>query len=322
MPVTSINKDAFLVAVQELTDCGEKVTQSSIRKRLGNKGSFTTINDWLKEWRQQHESTLTQAASLPMIPDKIKVAMNQLWRSAVDEGKSQYQQAVKEYQEKRDELAKEKHHLLSEIKRLQERVDGQQDGLKSFSKELNEAKAELKAAQTLAEERSTQLNKLQIEVETLRQTLQTEQQKSQTFAQELQIAHRQTDQQLQRHTNFETQNNQLKTDLEISLSEKRELILKLEQQRLQLEQLTNTNKTLNEETKHLSKENKHYQKEQHKDQLEVTRLTERLNAAQQQYDILRTEKNNTINQMQQQMQHSLSEIVKSSNPTKSRKKTN
>ncbi len=303
MAVASINKEAFLTAVQELSERGDKITQSSIRERLGNRGSFTTINDWLKEWRQQHESQIKQAASLPMIPDEIKVVMNQLWRTAIDAGKAQYQDAIKEYQDKRDEIIQEKHHLLSEIKRLQERVDGQQSGLTSFSDELNQANAELKAAQTLADERSMQINKLQTEVETCRQTAQTEIQKNQLLTQQ---AHR--------SANLENKHDKMNSQLNTLQIEKQGLILKLEQQKIQFEHLNTTHKELSAERKQLIKDTKQFEKEKQNNQLEIARLKERLNAAQQQTEMLTKEKTHYMDQMQlqmqQQIQASLAELTK------------
>ena len=54
----AITKDQIHQAADQLTAAGEAATMAAVRKLLGG-GSYTTINEALKEWKAKQQATVT-----------------------------------------------------------------------------------------------------------------------------------------------------------------------------------------------------------------------------------------------------------------------
>jgi chromosome segregation ATPase len=54
----AITKDQIFQAADQLTTAGESATMAAVRKLLGG-GSYTTINEGLKEWKAKQQATVT-----------------------------------------------------------------------------------------------------------------------------------------------------------------------------------------------------------------------------------------------------------------------
>ena len=97
----AITKDQIFQVADQLTVAGESVTLAAVRKLLGG-GSYTTINEALKEWKAKQ-----QVAVMPLrepAPEGISKRLDELgaevWAIALELGSSQ-QRYVNHHREAR-----------------------------------------------------------------------------------------------------------------------------------------------------------------------------------------------------------------------------
>ncbi len=79
----AITREQILETASKLAEQGIKPTQTNVRESLGG-GSFTTISEVLREWRQEQDQTaqLQQIVIPHDITDKTNLLIAQLWETA------------------------------------------------------------------------------------------------------------------------------------------------------------------------------------------------------------------------------------------------
>lgn len=79
----AITREQILETANQLASENIKPTQTNVRERLGG-GSFTTISEVLREWRQEQETvTQLQAVVIPHhITERTQTLMAQIWETA------------------------------------------------------------------------------------------------------------------------------------------------------------------------------------------------------------------------------------------------
>ena len=79
----AITREQILETASKLAEQGIKPTQTNVREALGG-GSFTTISEVLREWRQEQDQTAQlQAVVIPAdITDRTQVLIAQVWETA------------------------------------------------------------------------------------------------------------------------------------------------------------------------------------------------------------------------------------------------
>jgi chromosome segregation ATPase len=79
----AITREQILETASKLAEQGIKPTQTNVREALGG-GSFTTISEVLREWRQEKDQTAQlQAVVIPAdITDRTQVLIAQVWETA------------------------------------------------------------------------------------------------------------------------------------------------------------------------------------------------------------------------------------------------
>lgn len=79
----AITREQILETASKLAEQGIKPTQTNVREALGG-GSFTTISEVLREWRQEQDQTAQlQAVVIPAdITDRTNILVAQLWETA------------------------------------------------------------------------------------------------------------------------------------------------------------------------------------------------------------------------------------------------
>ena len=79
----AITKDQIIETANQLQAQGIKPTQTNVRESLGG-GSFTTISEVLREWRQEQDQTAQlQAVVIPAdITDRTNILIAQIWETA------------------------------------------------------------------------------------------------------------------------------------------------------------------------------------------------------------------------------------------------
>ncbi|TGP43006.1 hypothetical protein EN873_44785, partial [bacterium M00.F.Ca.ET.230.01.1.1] len=79
----AITREQILETASKLAEQGIKPTQTNVRESLGG-GSFTTISEVLREWRQDQDQTaqLQQVVIPSDITDRTQVLIAQVWETA------------------------------------------------------------------------------------------------------------------------------------------------------------------------------------------------------------------------------------------------
>ncbi|OHX10462.1 hypothetical protein BI347_22050 [Chromobacterium sphagni] len=134
----------------ELVGEGVWPTVVDVRSRLGS-GSNTTINNTLKEWRQEFLGRVAASSRRPDWPPSLAEAFEQVWQKACDEAEQQLS-AV------RQEVEAEVAVLRQQVEGLHEREQKSLAELQSLRHEL-----ELRAARQVELDSSLQRERLHVE---------------------------------------------------------------------------------------------------------------------------------------------------------------
>ena len=114
MPRTGITEPQILAAIEALQGRGEAVSKITVRKELGDTGSYGTISAFLQRWREQRAQEAT-AESLP-VPDPVQALFAKAWTLAQG-------QAQAELAPQRETLAQEQAVLKADMARAQTEND-------------------------------------------------------------------------------------------------------------------------------------------------------------------------------------------------------
>lgn len=162
MPRTGITEAQMLEAITALKSRGENVTKLSVRRELGNTGSFGTIQAFLARWRgSQGPAQAQPPASAAPMPESVDRAMAAVWNTARAEAKAEVEA---ERQVLAATLAENEEALKALDLQLQEKenqVEAQalqaaqaaqdlqaaQERIAALSLELGEARSKTEAAQ-------------------------------------------------------------------------------------------------------------------------------------------------------------------------------
>ncbi len=131
-----ITNDQIKTAIDALQTRGEVVNKNTVRRELGNTGSFGTITAYLKSWRAEQDQDLSTNENFPCIPESVLNHFGRIWATA---------QAVAEA-----ELAPQREALAQEaaaIKAVLERNQAENDeALHMLEIEIDGLRAQLSDA--------------------------------------------------------------------------------------------------------------------------------------------------------------------------------
>ena len=135
------------VKADELHNKGVKPTLSEVRKALGG-GSFTTISDAMKSWRQDHqdEQELKQVDLPSGINERLQVLGADMWQTAIDIAN--------------DRLAKEREALDVIKAKAQQDVDELTESVKTLEIEQGDLLKQLDDVTDTAENAAVTTKKL------------------------------------------------------------------------------------------------------------------------------------------------------------------
>lgn len=141
-----------------LQEKGIKPTLSEVRKALGG-GSFTTISDAMKSWRQEHqdEQELKQVELPSAINERLQALGADMWQTALDIA--------------HDRLAKEREALEVIKAKSQQDVDQYAESVRTLEAEYNDLLKQLDEVTATAETASTDASKLMAERDALTKLL-------------------------------------------------------------------------------------------------------------------------------------------------------
>lgn len=153
----AITREQILETASKLAEQGIKPTQTNVRESLGG-GSFTTISEVLREWRQEQETvTQLQAVVIPHhITERTQTLMAQIWETA---------QAIAS-----ERLANEREALSHKEALINAEIDESNKVIETLENEQAELTAQL---DTLTNENSS-LNTRNNELENIVNSLKTQ----------------------------------------------------------------------------------------------------------------------------------------------------
>lgn len=168
-----------------LQEKGVYPTLSEVRKALGG-GSFTTISDAMKSWRQDHkeEQELKQVELPSGINERLQTLGADIWQTAIDIAhdrlakergvleviKAKAQQEVDQYADSVKTLELEQADLLKQLDEVTVTAERATAELDALTKSLNETKHQLELERNKADSAQTQL----VEVRSKLDKIQTE----------------------------------------------------------------------------------------------------------------------------------------------------
>jgi len=112
-----ISREQVFEAARTLTDRGESVTIANVRRELGDTGSFSTIHEALRAWREEHRPEQPPAVSEAL--DAVGMALRKVWSAAWGAAQSALSNEREGLAAERARLELERAELLEEIARLE-----------------------------------------------------------------------------------------------------------------------------------------------------------------------------------------------------------
>lgn len=136
----TISKVQVFTIADELRDAGSMPTASSIRKQLG-RGSYTTIQNFLDEWRQQSGPVLIE----PKVPAELQRFLgsfiSELWQLAQGQAKA-------DLEEERQQLHNEQAILLKKVDEALTTTDVVKESATTYQQELKQVQQRYQQTQT------------------------------------------------------------------------------------------------------------------------------------------------------------------------------
>ena len=143
MPRIGITEPQILAAIEALQGRGEAVTKVTVRKELGDTGSYGTISAFLQRWRDQRAQEIPEEA-LP-IPDPVQGLFAKAWTMAQS-------MAQAELAPQREALAQEQAERKAEMAQAQAEND---EALRILEVQLEDQAARL--AEVAAKDQAAQI---------------------------------------------------------------------------------------------------------------------------------------------------------------------
>lgn len=181
-----IQREQIFQVADNLVDQGQNPTLAAVRRILGG-GSFTTISEFMAEWRAQHQanSQPIRESAPRAVAERLQDIGNEIWaaalelangrlaaeREALDAHRAEIEQRQVEVAEMADQMAEE----IDGLKAKLAESEGRAGGLFAQSQELSEQNTHWQAESEKAKALSTETQK---RVDDLRQLLEQSEQKS------------------------------------------------------------------------------------------------------------------------------------------------
>jgi chromosome segregation ATPase len=156
----------------ELNAGGVKPTLAAVRKAIGS-GSYTTISEALKEWRQQKEQV--DRVDEVVVPDAVKSVVldagKAIWQAALETSREEVEGMRSSLKEREEELSKESAEALALADQMSNEAEQSKAEIKQLEESMIEAETQAKEAEAVAEEREKRIRSLEEDKEALQEQL-------------------------------------------------------------------------------------------------------------------------------------------------------
>ena len=146
MPPTGITHNDMLSAIAALQESGKPISKNTVRRQLGNTGSFETISSFLRTWREGQSEERTELSAETQIPETIQALFSKAWLSA-------QAAAQTELTQQREVVAREADGLKVALSKIQKEHE---EALQVL--EIQMASLEMQLAESAAREKSAQIH--------------------------------------------------------------------------------------------------------------------------------------------------------------------
>lgn len=162
-----VTQQAVFEAAAALTAEGVEPTIVSLKNRIGA-GSYTTVQKYFVEWKQQTDAVTSALPVPPEVQTKGQEFVRSLWTLATLEAQAEVQQAKDAARAEVGALSAELSEARSVIERLEELEESQTETIDKQAAKLREVELALAEAQTQAR-RVTDLERSLVELRSERE---------------------------------------------------------------------------------------------------------------------------------------------------------
>lgn len=177
----AITKEQIYQAADELSSNGQEPTLAAIRKALGG-GSFTTISEAMKEWRQARNQDEAKANTPPPMPDAVQNALETLggevWKVAMEIAQAKLQterdaleKTRADMENQQREAAEMSDQMDAEIEKLKAQVSALETDKQQLQQQHGETKTQYAVIEARYEEQSKRVEDILAELKETRQQL-------------------------------------------------------------------------------------------------------------------------------------------------------
>ncbi|MGY6217350.1 DNA-binding protein [Methylolobus aquaticus] len=167
----AITKEQIWRVADEMLEAGESPTLAAVRKKIGG-GSFTTISEAIKEWRQRAQERAK--VDEVVVPDEIRDLMTgagkALWQTALDLARAEIDGVRRALEAREKEIAQERTEALALADQVSAELEQAQAEIASLKEQLAQAQAGAREARAIAAEREQRIQMLEQDLKAQRET--------------------------------------------------------------------------------------------------------------------------------------------------------
>lgn len=167
----AINKEQIWLVADEMLEAGESPTLAAVRKRVGG-GSYTTISEALKEWRQREQQKAR--SDEVVVPEEVRAlvagAGKSIWQAALDLARSEIEGVKSALEAREKEIARERAEALALADQVSADLEQAQLEIERTSEQLSLAQADSREARAVSAEREQRILSLERELKEIRES--------------------------------------------------------------------------------------------------------------------------------------------------------
>lgn len=167
----AITKEQIWLVADEMREAGESPTLAAVRKKIGG-GSFTTISEAIKEWRQRaQEKARTDELVVPNeLRDLVAGAGKAFWQSALEQARAEVEGLKIALESREKEIARERVEALALADQMSADLEQAQAEIAQLKAELIQAQAEAREVMAVSAEREQRLQILERDLKEQRES--------------------------------------------------------------------------------------------------------------------------------------------------------